>query len=207
MPTSRPSPPLVLDVPAADLCLTFANTRYWRGSPSPSEELNAPADLLAWCRAHGVPQPAVAAAGERWQANPREGARQFAAAIDMREAVYRAFAAIAGDRPPAQADLSVLNAALAAAPARSCLTPLPDGYGWQVPAVPATAAGMLAPVLWSAGDLLTLARRGRIRCCANEKCRWLFVDDSRAGTRRWCSMTSCGNRAKAKRHYERHKQA
>jgi predicted RNA-binding Zn ribbon-like protein len=41
----------------------------------------------------------------------------------------------------------------------------------------------------------------RVRRCANEKCLWLFVDESKNGTRRWCDMTACGNRAKARRHY------
>ena len=42
-----------------------------------------------------------------------------------------------------------------------------------------------------------------VRQCNNERCLWLFVDDSKSGTRRWCSMASCGNRAKAHRHYAR----
>ncbi|MBV9150398.1 MAG: CGNR zinc finger domain-containing protein, partial [Alphaproteobacteria bacterium] len=59
----------------------------------------------------------------------------------------------------------------------------------------------LAPVLWSAADLLTHADRRRVRRCANDQCLWVFVDDSKAGTRRWCDMASCGNRAKSRRHY------
>jgi predicted RNA-binding Zn ribbon-like protein len=47
----------------------------------------------------------------------------------------------------------------------------------------------------------------RIRICANDTCRWIFYDESRAGRRRWCDMASCGNRAKARRHRERTKQA
>jgi predicted RNA-binding Zn ribbon-like protein len=46
----------------------------------------------------------------------------------------------------------------------------------------------------------------RIRICANDTCRWLFYDESRAGRRRWCDMATCGNRAKAKRHRERQKE-
>ena len=57
-----PSRPAVLDVPAADLCLAFANTRYWRGSAAPTEDLKAPSDLLGWCGAHGVPADAIARA-------------------------------------------------------------------------------------------------------------------------------------------------
>ncbi len=46
----------------------------------------------------------------------------------------------------------------------------------------------------------------RIRVCANDTCRWLFYDESRAGRRRWCDMATCGNQAKARRHRERQKQ-
>ena len=69
-----------------------------------------------------------------------------------------------------------------------------------------TAPGLLAPVLWSAADLATRADRRRVRRCANDACLWLFIDESKAGTRRWCDMSSCGNRAKSRRHYLRTKQ-
>lgn len=45
----------------------------------------------------------------------------------------------------------------------------------------------------------------RIRICANDTCRWIFYDESRAGRRRWCDMATCGNRAKARRHRARQK--
>jgi predicted RNA-binding Zn ribbon-like protein len=63
---------------------------------------------------------------------------------------------------------------------------------------------LLAPIAWSAADLMTGARAQRVRQCEDNKgCGWLFLDESRAGTRRWCSMGDCGNRAKARRHYLR----
>jgi predicted RNA-binding Zn ribbon-like protein len=40
-----------------------------------------------------------------------------------------------------------------------------------------------------------------VRRCASDACLWLFIDESKAGTRRWCDMSSCGNRAKSRRHY------
>ena len=46
----------------------------------------------------------------------------------------------------------------------------------------------------------------RLRICANDDCRWVFEDTSRAGRRRWCDMTSCGNVAKARRYRARHKE-
>jgi len=44
---------------------------------------------------------------------------------------------------------------------------------------------------------------GRVRECDGAACTWLFLDQSRNRSRRWCSMESCGNRAKARRHYHR----
>jgi predicted RNA-binding Zn ribbon-like protein len=46
-------------------------------------------------------------------------------------------------------------------------------------------------------------QRARVRPCANPDCPFWFLDTTRSGTRRWCSMTACGNRLKARRHYRR----
>ncbi len=62
---------------------------------------------------------------------------------------------------------------------------------------------------WAAArDYLDLLRTApdRIRACAHEACILHFFDTSRNGTRRWCSMAVCGNRAKASRHYARTKE-
>ncbi|MGW0790685.1 CGNR zinc finger domain-containing protein [Streptomyces sp. NPDC002911] len=50
-------------------------------------------------------------------------------------------------------------------------------------------------------------RPGRLRPCGNEECRLFLLDRSRANTARWCSMKTCGNRLKARRHQERARQA
>ncbi|MEV7070290.1 CGNR zinc finger domain-containing protein [Streptomyces sp. NPDC091972] len=69
---------------------------------------------------------------------------------------------------------------------------------------PAWGPGWLA-----ARDYLALLGTApdRIRSCAHESCVLHFLDTSRNGTRRWCSMATCGNRAKASRHYARSKDA
>ena len=104
-------------------------------------------------------------------------------------------------------DFAALKAALAAAPPRRQLDGSDGRYGWTLERLRPALPDLLAPVLWSAGDLLVNAERRRIRQCANEKCQWLFLDESKSGTRRWCDMTSCGNRAKAQRHYSKLKQS
>jgi predicted RNA-binding Zn ribbon-like protein len=64
-------------------------------------------------------------------------------------------------------------------------------------------AAPLWPILWSAAELLTSDEREQVRECAGSACTWLFLDRSRNRSRRWCSMQTCGNRAKARRHYGR----
>jgi len=58
-------------------------------------------------------------------------------------------------------------------------------------------------VAHDAADMLTSGPLERARECSGVRCAWLFLDQSRNGTRRWCDMSVCGNRAKARRHYRR----
>ncbi|MBI3197919.1 MAG: ABATE domain-containing protein [Rhodospirillales bacterium] len=176
----------------SDLCLEFVNTRYWRGQEAPTETLNAPEDLAAWTAANEGLKPAKPPAR-----------REFERALELRELVHRLFDAHAQSRTPAARDVESLNAVLSEAPARTTLKRERSGYAWDVDMRAGTALALLAPVLWTAGDLLAGPRLGRVRRCANPGCGWLFLDDSRAGKRRWCSMQSCGNRAKARRHYHK----
>jgi predicted RNA-binding Zn ribbon-like protein len=119
----------------------------------------------------------------------------------LRETIHRCFAATAAGHEPDETDLAALNAALASAPARRQVRP----GGWEVEAPEPSVGLLLAPVLWSAADLLVGRQLPRVRQCANPACGWLFLDDSKSGNRRWCSMSACGNRAKAHRHYQRQK--
>ena len=69
---------------------------------------------------------------------------------------------------------------------------------------------ILRQLLTSATTIAIVGASGnpeRLRVCANDLCRWVFYDESRAGQRRWCDMASCGNRAKAARHRARQKAA
>ena len=56
----------------------------------------------------------------------------------------------------------------------------------------------LWPVVRSAADLLTGPSLERVKRCPGEGCGWLFLDTSRNGSRRWCDMASCGNRARVR---------
>ena len=202
--TTIPDATVLVPAPAEDLCLSFANTRYWRGSePLATEQLTTAKALSDWLAANVV----MPRNGRKGASAPADLNGLFDEALRLREAIYRIFLAIGEGQPPPPRDLDIFNSALADTPRRLGISARGGAYAWIVTQPAASLGGALAPVIWSAADLLTHAAERRIRRCANDKCRWVFVDRSKGGTRRWCDMNSCGNRAKAHRHYARSKKA
>jgi predicted RNA-binding Zn ribbon-like protein len=120
----------------------------------------------------------------------------------LRAALRAIFAATTDHRSPEAPVLAEINRALrAVAPIE--LTASAEGYtiGHRHLGDPVDdALGRLAQVVLRA---VTDGEIGRLRLCANTRCRTAFRDTSRAGTRLWCDMTTCGNRAKATRHRAR----
>jgi predicted RNA-binding Zn ribbon-like protein len=191
--------------PADGLCLDFVNTLYWRGTSAPTDELTGFQPLLDWLeKKAGHDKTELKTVGTWSVEKPENADLLLTEAVMLREAIHRLFAAVASDEPLPAADFAAVNAALAEAPARRKLAS--SDSGWEVAWTETSAPALLAPVLWSAADLLLSRDRRRIRQCANEKCLYLFIDESKNGTRRWCDMSSCGNRAKAHRHLLRKKQ-
>ena len=132
---------------------------------------------------------------------PADAAATLAQAIDLREAIYRIFSAIAAGRTPAPADLALLNGWFAHGLGQLQVTQKGGSFGWQWHGVAAALEGLLWPVAHSAAELLISDELDRVKECADERgCGWLFLDTSRNRSRRWCSMESCGNLAKVRRH-------
>jgi predicted RNA-binding Zn ribbon-like protein len=103
----------------------------------------------------------------------------------------------------AHPELTVLNEALRGALPNLELEVRGNDCCWRWHDRSSPADRILWPVVRSAADLVTSDQADRIRECAGENCSWLFLDSSRNRSRRWCSMASCGNRAKARRHNAR----
>ena len=186
------------------LCLDFANTVGSHAGASPNEHLRSYRDLVAWSRHAGILTEAEerrlleAAAGR-----PDEASVVLERAVALREAIYRLFSAVAAGRAPDEADLETLNVALARALDHARIVPAGAGFAWAWRDEQGALDRMLWPVARSAADLLTGGELDRVGECANDSCGWLFLDLSRNRSRRWCDMQDCGNRVKARRHYQR----
>jgi predicted RNA-binding Zn ribbon-like protein len=190
------------------LCFEFANTAEWHAAEQPSETLGSYVDLIHWAAGVGILQSEEAAQElkQQAQAKPALAEQIHAWAIELREAIYRIFVAIAEQRSPAPSDLAVLNEALPRAYTLPELVPTEGGFGWRWRGDESGLDGILWPILRSAARLLTEGEYSRVGQCADDRgCGYLFYDTSRNRSRRWCDMNSCGNRAKSQRHYARHR--
>ncbi len=186
------------------LSLDFANTADWHASDHPIEFLTSYSDLVAWSQHvdlltdHQV-QHLLKEAARR----PEDATTVLKRAIALREAIYRIFSAISHRRPPPAADLATFNAELSRALAQSRIVSTAEGFAWDWAGTEDMLDWMLWPVVHDAAVLLTSKEIDRVGQCDDNRCGWLFLDTSRNRSRRWCSMEDCGNRAKARRHYER----
>jgi predicted RNA-binding Zn ribbon-like protein len=122
-------------------------------------------------------------------------------AIKLREALFGIFTAIGAAEACDRRDFLIFSAALARAPQRCRLVPMQRWFAWSIARTRNPVRDAMTPVLWSAADLMLGVASHRIRRCANEECLWLFLDQSKTNTRRWCDMGSCGYRAKSRQYY------
>ncbi len=190
--------------PPARWCLDFANTLRKRLTPHPVELLASYADLVAWSRQAGVlAEPEARALLRETNGRPEAAAAVLRRAIRLREAIYAIFGAVVTGRPPQAADLATLNWALAKGLRRLRIVPKREGFAWDAPTDRRRLDRLLWPLARSAADLLTTDHLAAVRQCGGQRCARLFLDESRNRSRRWCDMKVCGNRAKARRYYER----
>ncbi len=204
------------------LCLDFANTLEPRGGPPPvtappgftfRDELLTYDDLVAWAVHKGVLREGAGEALIRAaEGRPDQAGTVLARAHAFRDAVYRVFWAIAHGQPPAAADLAALAREHADGAAHAELVASDGGASWGWPEGEASLARPLWPVAWSATSLVTTGDVARVKACPGVPgqpvaCAWLFYDETKNRTRRWCSMTDCGGAAKAQRQTERRRGA
>ena len=155
------------------LLLDLLNTTPVVGG-APRDELGGPDAGRTWLSAHGRP-----ASDDEWRA-----------LLDVRTKLQDV---VRGHEPT-----SVLARFVEGVSYQASFTD--EGVTWTLDAPEGRAAAALAVLTW---DALRVSDPGRLRPCANPDCRLFLIDHSKPNTARWCSMAVCGNRMKARRHYER----
>jgi predicted RNA-binding Zn ribbon-like protein len=177
----------VADLPfiGGHVALDFVNTAEERGHPDSSDMLSTPADLRGWGERYGL---ISAPAGNEDQA-------EFQRAIEARELLYTVFGTRRAGQPATPGQLARLSELGAAAYQAGKLLRADDGtisWTWD----PARLDTIRHIAVTSAIALLRAEPSARLKQCPGDHCGWFFLDTTKRGNRRWCSMAECGQDAK-----------
>ncbi|HEU5141425.1 MAG TPA: CGNR zinc finger domain-containing protein [Bacillales bacterium] len=189
------------------LCLDFANTAGWHASETPHERLTSYEKLAKWSRHAGIltedeEKSLLTEANHR----PVEADTALGQALELREAIYRLFVSVIQEQSITHSDdLAILNKYVKEAYQYAEILPKTNGFSLEFQKNADKLNWMLWPIVQSTTDLLVSGKLDRVKQCEGDPCGWLFLDTSRNRSRRWCSMQDCGNRAKARRFYQRKK--
>ena len=184
------------------VCLDFVNTTGLRESDEARERLVSYTDFLVWaCRVSLLDHRGRVGRTRAVKQAASAGARELRNVIVARECFYRLFRCSLERETPHAGDVESLRSWNARALRRRTIVRRGGRFslGWQ-------NRGELLSPLWpiveSAVGLLVSPRLEQLRQCG--ECDWLFLDESKNASRRWCKKT-CGDRVKARRYYERAK--
>lgn len=182
------------------LILHLANTAGFRPLLDRPESMSTFDDLLNWTAEQKVLSPAQRRS--LMSVDDEERDRIYRRVISFRDAAQSLLSRVVRNRPPSKEDVLLVSDEIRAAFSDRELDIQKGKVVWQhgSSGPESRLLGLLAS---SAAELLDSEDLGRLRECSGRDCSRLFIDRSRNGTRRWCSMEGCGNRAKARRHYRR----
>jgi predicted RNA-binding Zn ribbon-like protein len=175
--------PFVAGAPALD----FVNTAEERGHPEAGDALLTPADLRLWGQRYGLIAASVKLGGDAFA--------EFERAREARELLYVLFYARAHQRQMRRRDLARLAELAADAYRAAGLCVEDDGaarWHWSR----SELATIRHVAVTSGVELLGIPPSPRLKQCPGEHCGWFFLDATKRGNRRWCSMSECGQDAK-----------
>jgi len=203
MSQSKKSP---FEFTGGNLCLDFANTVDNRTSERETDLLIDYSRLLQWGEESGaIPRKTAEKLNHLASESPGNAQLVVRRAVQLRDAVYDLFSAVAQRRGIPGTALGTLNRAAQVASEHAQVVAANRHFNWDWMSPEIHLDSMLWPVARAAAELLTSEDLANVRQCASETCAWVFLDRTKNHRRRWCDMKTCGNRNKARRYYQRQK--
>ena len=186
---------------AGNPVLDFLNTVDAQGRSADHNRLTSYTSALAWSVAAGLMEKTESQrVDEAASCSPEDAAQALSDLVEWRESVHRVLTAIANNEEPPPIDWKIAELSIQKAISTALLS--------------RDTAGLTTWRVRDTSDLTTLRQKLalglhallgtdlviNLKLC--EGCSWMFIDPSKNHRRRWCSMATCGNRAKAKRNYQ-----
>jgi predicted RNA-binding Zn ribbon-like protein len=195
----------VAEIPfvAGHVALDFVNTAEERSHPDAGDSLRTVDDLRLWGQRRGVlAGGADGDAGADGDGDGDAGLAELPAALNARELLYELFLCRVQGRRAPDAGRSRLSRLASEAYQAASLDEESDGrLGWRWD--PSRLATVRHVAIAAAVELLGQSPTARLRQCPGDHCGWFFLDTTKRGNRRWCSMSECGQEAKTLRRRER----
>lgn len=186
-----------------ELFVEFANTLGWDRDVE-RDDLADPEALITWLRGHGlVSERGRAAESARLRRDPPEAERRLERFRHLRSLTHAVARRTSGGHPPTATQLRDLNHILRHGLHYHQLRLDREKARYTFAQVGDRLDQARATIATGLAQFLAEDDPDRLRACANEGCRYLFVDRSPTGRRRWCDMRTCGNQAKVARHRAR----
>jgi predicted RNA-binding Zn ribbon-like protein len=179
---------------AGHVALDFVNTAEERGHPDAGDVLRAPADLVVWGGRYDLLSRSIHSSDDHGE---------LRRALATRELLYGLFSDRVHDRACSDADLRRLASLAAEAYSAATLEPVSDGrlaWRWS----PSELATIRHVAVTAAVNLLSSQAPAALKQCPGDHCGWFFLDTTKRGNRRWCSMSECGQDAKNARRRASH---
>ena len=196
---SQPAGKSHFDLSGGNLALDFVNTVSNRPTAEPIERLTDYNHLVFFgLESNLYPMRSVDHLYMRAGQAPGVGKGALQKAIQFREALFAIFSAVVEHRA-----LQQLTLMLQEAMAHGRLVHSGHRFAWEWTSMNIHLESALWPIARAAADLLLSDELQHLRMCASDDCAWLFIDRTKNHRRRWCDMKTCGNRVKARRHYQR----
>jgi predicted RNA-binding Zn ribbon-like protein len=174
-------------------CLDFVNTA---SGAERAEALHNFDDLLEWLsQARLLSRAELNEAARRWAGRP-ESQRTHREALLFREQLFEMLERIVAGRSVPESAIAAINGFLSEREGRLEVVPARNGFVQEFRRRLDRPSQLLAAIAESASDLLCNHELNRIKRCANPTCGLFFYEIARNRQRRWCSMKTCGNRAK-----------
>ena len=172
--------------------MDLANTLEWNGFGQLTDHLKNPEWLALYLR--------------RWNFGRLPSQVPIRQLKQLRTALRRLAAKISAGTALGTRDIALLNSKMNV-PLNQKLVHRRNGWKLEIVPVRGDWSWIFSRIVASLGEMLALGTNQRLKYCPNQGCRWIFFDQTKGGTRRWCNDRTCGNRDRVRRSRRQHKKS